>query len=398
MIRVFFLITDFDRGGAERALYEIVRRLRRSLFTPQVACLGGPGYYTEQYRRLNIPVRHLGLRAPRGAEAARFPLALARTVFRLARLLRGERVEVLQTFLFHANMVGRLAGALARTPVVLGAVRTAEPRHSHTLLDGLTFSLGTGEVCVSEAVRGFQAQRADVPPGRLFVIPNGVDPADFAVPSAPFERGTEEGLARRRRARADLGLPQADPVFAFVGRLCEAKALPDLLSAFSVVAARQERAVLVIAGDGPLAPQVRTLAHRRGLEGRVRLTGWLDDPGVLYSAADCFVLSSRTEGMPGVVLEAMAAALPVVSTDAAGCRELIADEGMGLLVGRGDVGALASAMLNMLEEPDRAAHMGQQARRRALSHFNLDHMVRRYEALYGKLLSAWNTLGKPRRG
>lgn len=397
VIRVLFLITDFDRGGAERLLYQIVRRLSRERFAPQVACLGGPGYYTEQYRRLNVPVHHLGLWAPRGIAAAGFPLALARSVFGLARLLGREHIEVVQTFLFHANMVGRLAGPLAGTPVVLGAVHTVEPRHWHTLLDGLTFPLGSGEVCVSEAVREFQAQRAKLPLRSLFVIPNGVDAADFSLPAAPFERGTQESLTRRRHARAILGLPPADPVFAFVGRLCEAKALPDLLSAFSIVAARQERAVLAIAGDGPLAPQLRAMVHRMALEGRVRLVGWLDDPGVLYSAADCFVLSSKTEGMPVAALEAMAAGLPLVTTDVAGCIELMVPGETGLLFRQGDVGGLASGMLSVLKEPDQAAQMGRQARERALGRFNLDRMVRRYEALYGKLLSAAYTLKGPRR-
>ena len=88
MIRTLFLITDFDRGGAEKALYGLICRLDRGRFAPQVACLGVPGYYTEKYRRLNIPVHHVGLLPPRGMAAVGFPLALVRSVLRLAGLLR----------------------------------------------------------------------------------------------------------------------------------------------------------------------------------------------------------------------------------------------------------------------------------------------------------------------
>jgi len=386
MVRVLFLITEFDRGGAERALYDIVSRLDRERFAPQVACLGGPGYYTERYSALGIPVHHLGLRAPRGLRLAPFALACAGAVLRLSRLLVRERIRVLQTFLFHANLLGRAAALLARTPVVLGGVRTAEPRHSHTLLDGLTFWLVSGEVCVSEAVRRFQAGRAGLPPGKLFVIPNGVCEADFPVPAAPFGLGAEQSLALRGRARAELGLPPAAPVFAFAGRLCEAKAIPDLLRAFLRVARHDLEAVLAIAGDGPLAPEVRRRIARPDLEGRVVLTGWLDDPRALYAAADCLVLSSKTEGMPGAVLEAMASGLPVVATDAPGCEELVLDGQTGFLVGRGRPRELAARMRDVLEDPPRAARMGLAGRARALGAFSLPRLVRRYEALYERLL------------
>lgn len=387
MIRILYLITEFDRGGAERALYDIVRHLDRSLFEPQVACLGGPGYYSEKYRALGLPVHHLGLRCAHGPAAALFPLGVARCILRLRRLLRREQIEVLQTFLFHANMVGRLAAALARTPVSIGAVRTAEPRHSHTLVDGLTFGLVRGEICVSEAVRQFQVQRAGLPPQRLFVIPNGVDPGEFPVPAAPFACGAEDSLERRRAARTELGLPPEDPVFAFVGRLCEAKALPDLVSAFRAVLRQRGQTVLALAGDGPLAPALRRTAARRQWAGRVRLLGWLDDPRQLYAAADCFVLSSRTEGMPGVVLEAMASGLPVVCTNAPGCAETVTDGEAGLVVRRGDVRALSAAMLTMLENTGRAAQMGRRGRQRALGQFDLRDMVRLYEGLYSELLA-----------
>ncbi len=387
MIRILFLITDFDGGGAEKALYEMVRRLSRDLFAPQVACLGGPGYYTEKYRALDIPVHHFGLTPSCGLAAAGFPVTLMRTAFRLARLLRREHIQVLQTFLFHANILGRFAGSLARTPVVLGAVRTAEPRHMHTLIDGLTFCLTDGEVCVSEEVRRFQARRAGLPLDRLFVVPQGVDAEQYPVPAAPFGMGTQKATARRLRAREAFGLPADRPVFMFLGRLCAAKALPDLLAAFSkLVPGREGPALLAIGGDGPQAGMLRADVCRMGLSERVRLLGWLDDPRSLYAAADCLVLSSTVEGMPRVVLEAMAAGLPVVTTDAPGCDELVLDGETGFVVRRGHTEELASRMTTLLEDPHRAARMGLAGRRRAFASFSLRGTVELYEAIYERLL------------
>ena len=386
MIRILFLITEFDRGGAERALHDIVRRIDRSRFAPQVAALGERGYYSERYRELGVPVHHLALGSARRVGALGTALAFPRGVVRLARILRRERIEVLQSFLFHANLAGRLAGTLAGTPVVLGGVRTAEPRHWHTLMDGLTFGLTDGEVCVSQAVRLFQASRAGLPAGGLPVIPNGIDPAAYPVAAAPFGLGGAQSLAARARARTDLGLPADSPVLCYVGRLSAAKALPDLLAAFASVAGAKRDALLVIAGDGPLAPMVRATVRRAGSGGRVRLTGWLDDPRPLYAAADCLVLSSRVEGMPGVVLEAMASGLPVVSTDAAGCCEVVVDGRTGFVVPRGDADALALRMLTVMDGPARAAEMGRRGRDRAFGPFHIERTVRSYEELYEALL------------
>ena len=386
MIRILFLITEFDRGGAEKALYDIVGEFDRRRFAPQVACLAGPGYYTDRYRELGVRVHHLGLRLAPGVDAAAFPIAVAGAALRLRRLLRTEHIEVLQTFLFHANAVGRLAGALAGTPVVLGAVRTAEPRHTHTLVDGLTFWLTDGEVCVSEHVRQFQARRAGLPAGRLFVVPQGVDAADYPGPAAPFGIGPPQAVEQRRQARLSLGLPPDRPAFAFVGRLCEAKALPDLLSAFAAVVRADRAPFLAIGGDGPLAGMVRSMISRMALGDSVRLLGWLDDPRTLYAAADCLVLSSTVEGMPRVVLEAMAAGLPVISTDAPGCNELVVNGQTGHLVGRGRPDELADRMRALLADPDRAARMGLAGRACALTSFGLQDMARRYEGLYERLL------------
>jgi len=386
MTRVLFLITDFDRGGAEKALFELVRRLDRERFAPQVAALGHRGYYSARYRQLGVPVHHLNLPRPARAQALLFPTRAKWAVLRLARLLRRERIDVLQSFLFHANMMGRAAAALARTPVVLGGVRTAEPRHWHTMMDGLTFRLVDGEVCVSEHVREFQASRAGLPRARLFVVPQGVDPEEFPTPAAPFGRGTADSRAERLLSRTTLDLPADAPVFGFVGRLCEAKALPDLIAAFRDVLKSAPGAMLVIAGDGPLAIDLRRRVLQLGLGHNMRLPGWLDDPRVLYAAADCLVLSSVVEGMPRVVLEAMAAGLPVVSTDAPGCDELIVQGQTGLLVPRRRPGELAAAMLRIVNDPSGAMRMGEEGRRRALGQFGLDRMARRYEELYERLL------------
>jgi len=386
MIRALFLITELDRGGAERALYDLVRRLDHCRIAPQVVSLGPPGYYSERLAALGVEVHHLGLSIPRGWWRWTFPFALAGAILRLAKLLKRERVQVLQSFLFHANLVGRIAGALARTPVVLGGVRTAEPRHIHTLLDGLTFPLVRGEVCVSEAVRRFQARRAGLPLRRLFVIPNGVEPSEFSPPAAPFGIGSPDSVAMRRAARQKFGLPPQKRVLAFVGRFCEAKALPDLLAAHSRVLRQEGDAMLVLAGDGPLAPALRRKVQGLKLKERVLMPGWLEEPGRLYAAADCFVLASQTEGMPGALLEAMAWGLPAVTTDAPGCEELVVDGRTGFVAPRGRPQELASLIGRVLANPERSAAMGRAARRRALERFSLRAVVRRYEALYERLL------------
>jgi glycosyltransferase involved in cell wall biosynthesis len=148
-----------------------------------------------------------------------------------------------------------------------------------------------------------------------------------------------------------------------------------------------EAARLVIAGSGPMESELRRLSTELGLESRVQFLGF--EPNVLrwMLAADGFVLSSRWEGLPMVILEAAACAVPSVATDVPGTREVIVDGLTGLLATAGSAPALQGAMARMMQmPPEERRAMGDRARQFVLERFSLDAALDRWEALYANLL------------
>ena len=230
------------------------------------------------------------------------PAPAVQAVVRLARALRGHRPELVQSFLFHANVAARLAAPWACRPWVVGGLRVAEHRKRwHLVLDRLTAPLASGSVCVSRGVLEFSRRTGGLDPRRLTVIPNGIDPE-------PFDRACAV-------PRGTLGVPEDAQLALAVGRLDAQKGIPDLLAAAEQVIAADPTWHLALAGDGPRrAWLVDQLAARPALRGRVHWLGARDDIPALLKSADVLVLASLWEGMPNVVLEAMAAGRAVVAT------------------------------------------------------------------------------------
>jgi starch synthase (maltosyl-transferring) len=241
------------------------------------------------------------------------------------------------------------------------------------VLDRLTIRLSAGSVCVSRGVKRFSREVAGIPPGRLTVIPNGVD-------LAPFDRATP-------LARASIGVPPDAHLALFIGRLDAQKGLPDLLDAAERVVALRQGWHLALVGDGPERPWLLgRMADRPALAGHVRWLGRRDDVPSLLAAADVLVLASHWEGMPNVVLEAMAARRAVVATAVEGTEELVIPGRSGWLVPPRDVPALADALLDAADSPDRLRRYGEAGRARVEAEFSLDRMASAYQRLWAGLL------------
>ena len=367
-IRIAFGITGLDVGGAERTLVELAVRLDRQRWAPSVVCLQPPGPLAGDLRRHGIPVESLQMRH-RGAVLG--------ALLRWTRALRRQRPAILQTFLFHANVLGRLAGRSAGVPIIWSGIRVAERRSVWPLrLDRWTERLTRGHVCVSHAVRDFAQRNAGIAAERLRVIPNGVDlnRADEAVPVDLCE----------------LGLDRRPMVLAFVGRFDPQKGLPDLLAALARLAearplAQQLRVLLI--GAGPLREELQQAVRRASLESVIVDVGWQPRPQDWLAAADGLILPSLWEGMPNVVLEAMAARLPVIATAVEGTSELVRAGETGWLVPPGDPAALAEAITDFLADPQRNRRFGAAGRERVAQLFTYDRMVHSYEQLWLESLS-----------
>lgn len=364
-MRIALCITDLDVGGAEQALVALATRLDRSRFTPAVYCLG-PAPADEAASCIpplsaaGIPVHCLGARSVAG-----FPTV----VWKLRRHFRDFRPVILQTFLFHANIAGRIAARDAGVEHVVCGIRVAE-RHSrwHLWLDRLTSSWVHRYVCVSRSVAEFSAKQGGLPREKLVVIPNGVDLEQFP--------------ASQPAALSEAGVPAGSRVVVFVGRLEAQKGLSWLLHVAPQWLRRTTDAHLVVVGRGPERPAMERLAQQQGVADRVHWLGWRRDVAEILAASNVLVLPSRWEGMPNVVLQAMASRLPVLATDVEGVRELLGDGADPQTVAFGDAAGWVEKLTRLLSDRQLAERLGQENRRRIEESFSIQRTVAAYEALW----------------
>jgi len=259
--------------------------------------------------------------------------------------------------------------ARAGGPRIIATRRTAAPLRRSWLGRAKYLLWCDRLICVSEAIRT-RCLAAGLPESLLTVIPDFVD-------CRHFDSGVGQELA-----------PGTDsPTLLTIGRLTASKGHRVLLRAMREVVRRMPGARLLICGTGMDEAALRRQAHALGLGDRVEFLGFAPDVRRVLAQADVFVMPSLSEGLGVAVLEAMAMAKPVVSSDAGGLPESVIDGETGLVVAAGDAGALAEALLDLLTDPARATKMGQAGRERALSHYDRPRIVERITALYDQVLA-----------
>lgn len=206
-----------------------------------------------------------------------------------------------------------------------------------------------------------------------------------AIPIGTPVPETVDRTASRRRLVAVLGEDPSGPVLLHAGSFTPEKDHDTLVQAFAEVLGAHPDAILVLVGEGPLRERIAELVLERGLAAQVVLPGATTELSGLLAAADLFVLSSRVEGLPGVLLEAAAAGLPIVSTDVGSVRDAVLDGRTGFVVPSGDAHTLGRALDRLLADPDLRRAQGMAGRAHVQRHFALEGIVDRFEALYHEL-------------
>ncbi len=361
-IRVAFCITDLDVGGAERIFVELVTRLDRHRWEPRVFCLSGPGALVERLQASGIRVTCFGATNARSLGV----------IWRLATALKQFRPALMQSFLFHANLIGRFAAWWGGVPRVVCGIRVAERRSRVPLwLDRLTQGFVDHNVCVSRAVADFSIQNSGLKAVKVSVIPNGVDGERFAAAMAAD--------------RSSLGLTAA-PLMLFVGRLDPQKAPFVLLEAFERLITRHIDWQLLFVGEGPLRPSMTDWVAEHRLNSSIHFAGWRPDVPELLKTADVLVLPSLWEGMPNIVLESMASGLPVVVSRVEGTEELIRNGETGLLVTPGSAAELERQIETVLIDREFSTKLSTAAQPFVFNNFTTEAMIHSYEQLYLQLL------------
>ena len=371
-LRILHLITGLEAGGAERMLTRLATGSDRDRFASLVVSMTAGGVMAGILTRTGIRVETLGM--TRG-------LLDPRGIVRLVRILRKWRPHVLQTWLYHADLLGLCVRLLGHAPRLLWNIRCTESVGSAALRRILSScsALLDGVVVNSIAGQQFHQQQLGYHPKRWEYIPNGFDTREL--------RPDEDA---RHRLRGELGIAEAATVIGMAARHHPMKDHTNFLAAAARLAERRADVVFVLAGSGVTSDNraIAAAIGGHGLTRHMRLLGERTDIGTVYPAFDIATLSSAFgEGCPNALGEAMACGVPCVATDSGDSAQLLGDT--GLVVPRRDPAALAAAWERFADmPPEERRRYGRMARERIVRVYDIDVIIRRYEALYEGVAAA----------
>jgi glycosyltransferase involved in cell wall biosynthesis len=358
---LFLMVNTLETGGSERQFINVVNALGRERFNVRLGCLKRVGAFLSQIADIE--------EFDRGSSF--YTLKAQRTRFDLGRYLRNHEVAVAHSFDFYANVMLIPAARLAGVPVVIGSHRqlgdllTPMKRR----VQGGLFRLCDRVVCNSQAASKALIDRG-LPSSKIVVIPNAVSDSAFA--------GAEPALARSSDVLR-------------VGMIARMNDRSKNHVAFLRVAAQLVTKVsnveFLLVGDGPLRPSLERMAQDLGLASRTRFLGAREDIPAVLAAMDILVLPSLSESLPNVVIESMAAGVPVIATSVGGIPELVREGETGFLIPPEDDNRFVAALEHLLMCPGLRADFGGRGRKLAFVNYSLSRIRDRYEELYTSLLA-----------
>lgn len=389
-VRVLLVITRLNVGGPAAHAVLLAERMDPARYETRLVT-GTEDADEGNYLALHGKSRERVLVLPDLGRPIR-PAADFRAVVRLARLIRRFRPHIVHTHTAKAGALGRAAALLAGVSapalvhtfhghVFRGYFTAARARAFLTVerwLAGRTDRL----LAVSPTVRRELLSLGIGRPERMTVMPLGLDLAPFL--HADVARG---------RFRAELGVPEATPLVGIVARLVPIKAHEVFVAGARALAARVRSACFVVVGDGERRSELEALARGAGLTDRIRFVGWRRDLDRVYADLDVVVLTSRNEGSPVALIEAMAAGRAVVATRVGGVPDLVEDRVTGSLVPPDDAGALALAIEALLADPSRRARLGAAARQRVHPAYGAERLLADMDRLYTDVLRVKGAAG-----
>jgi glycosyltransferase involved in cell wall biosynthesis len=355
-IRILHVIDSFDLGGGQTALLNLLRAANRDRYEVEVACMHGRGIFWEEFGKLGVPVHSL---SPRKW----LPLYIPR----LITLIRERRFEIVHSHLFGANWIAKPIAALLGVPVRINHDQCNDAlRYDNPLaraIDTFTNRWSSHICAVSKSTREFLIDREGLLPERVSLVYNGVDlerfvPSETRAGHQPF-------------------------VVVGVGRLHPQKNFALFLEVAQQLAGLEFR----IAGTGPEEPMLRGLAASLGIAERVKFLGHVSDTRSLYADGDVLLMTSRFEGTPLTVLEAMAMRLPIVAPRLDGIGEILNDGEDALLVDPPVRDGFVAALARLIAEPALARSLAASAEVKVRTGFSAEAMARQVEEIYERSLA-----------
>jgi len=371
VLRVLHIITRLELGGAQRNTIFTVANLDRSMFS--VGLAWGPGDELDSEARGIEDLERYEISALTRPIA---PFKDIRALRDLRRAIRAFEPDIVHTHSSKAGILGRTAAHLEKVSTVIHSIHGWGFTPLQTSIKRRLFL--AAERSVARWTDHFIAvSQANIDQGRdLGLLSENVSLIRSGIDLSPYKQ-----LPNAAPIKRQLEIPDGVPVVTQVGNLKPQKAPLDFLRVAAIVASTEPKAHFVMAGDGPLRQKVEGLAAELGIADRLHLPGWWRDVPGLLAATDVAVLTSRHEGLPRAVVEALAAGVPVVATAVDGTPEVVRDGINGFLAPPGEVERLAAGVCTLLGDENRRKVMGGAAAL-GLEAFDINLMVRQQEELY----------------
>ncbi|MEW4565027.1 glycosyltransferase [Bremerella sp. JC770] len=359
-LRVMYLVTSMPVGGAETLLVNLIRRMDRHRFAPELCCMKELGPLGEEMQQ-EVPTFHNML-------SGKYDL---RVVPRLTELFAMREIDAVVTVGAGDKMFwGRLCASLAGVPVVASAIHSTGWPDSINWLNRRLTSITDRFIGVAAPHGKHLVEVEGFPTEKVTVIPNGIDTDRFVA-----------NLRTRNEIRGQWGVSEDTPVCGIVAALRPEKDHALFLKAAARVLQQAPKSHFVIVGDGPERPAIESLRDELGLQAHVTMTGSRSDIPELLSAMDCFALTSKNEASPVSILEAMSTQLPVIAPRVGSIPDAVDDGINGLLVQASSLDETAEAIATVMQDADKRIAMGKAAREKVLRYGSLDAMVSGYQDL-----------------
>ena len=352
-IHIMHLTTDSAIGGTEKMIAEIASSLSKERFESTVVTLKAAGPLEDICAKKNI--RYISLNMKSKLDFM--------VVFRLFKVINNNKIHILHTYLFHANILGRIVGRLAKVPIIFSGQRNIDlwRKKYHNLIDRLTAKFCCKIISNSLAGKDFLIKEVGIPEDKLLVVPNGIDVKDSIQ------------VVQREDKSVSI---------VVVASLTLKKGHLYLFKAFQKLLYVNKDIYLTVIGDGPLRKELEELSHSLKIYRNVKFSGFQDNIEKYFEQADIFVLPSLWEGMPVALMEAMACGLPCIASNVGGVGELIDNNVNGILIEPKDIDALYSSMLRLISDSAERNNLGINARQKILDYYSKKAMISKLEEIY----------------
>lgn len=361
---VLFIIDTLDGGGAERVVVELAKALKTSRFTPVVCTTRNRGIYANELVEQGIELFCL-------SRKRRYDI---KGFFKLLKLLYRIKPKIVHTHMVGSNNLGRIAAILLRVPNII-AHEHAMPDRSvqQRVLDSILALKTRYIIACGEAVREALLKMEFLKRDKVIVVHNGIRLDNYGNGLEVIRTKTEMHLLSKK-------------IVGCIARLEPRKDIRNLLESATFVLERIPNAFFVIAGDGAQRKELEQLACKLGIEDDISFLGFRTDIQRLLGIFDVFVLPSKSEGLPLVVLEAMAACKPVISTNVGSLPEVIIDGFNGILVPPESPEELGKEIASLLEDTEKAATISRNGRLILEKEYSIQVMAKRLEKIYSNVI------------